>query len=326
MDAMHATDATQQFIEQMQAAIAIFDGEMRYRAVSRCHLSDLAWLFSTEALPPDKVIGRTFREVFPDMPARWGDAHERVLVGAELGQEEDFVPRLDGRAVWVRWSVKSWRDVHGRIAGASMVSEIVTQQVETRRALADSEARFRVTFKNAPVGIAHLSPDLRWLRVNDALCHIHGYPADELTTKSLRDVVPPDEFAEFAARAKQMRNGMIDRFQLDRRALQKDGTIIWVRVTAGCLRKSDGSIDYFVVVVENISARKRAEQELAESEARFRATFENAAVGISHVAPDGRFLRFNKSASRIFRLASRGAYHQVNLGDHSSGRSCARTR
>ena len=306
MDSMHATDATRQFIEQMPAtieqmpaAIAIFDGEMRYRAVSHRHLSDLEWLFSTEVLPPDKVIGRTFREVFPDMPARWGEAHERVLAGAELSQDEDFVPRPDGRAVWVRWSMKSWRDVQDRIAGALMVSEIVTQQVETRRALADSEERFRVTFKNAPVGIAHLSPDLRWLRVNDAFCHIHGYRADELTTKSLQDVVPLDDFAELAARAKQMRDGMTDRFQIDRRALQKDGTIIWVRVTIGCLRKSDGSIDYFVVVLEDISARRRTERELAESEARFRATFENAAVGISHVAPDGRFLRFNKALSRI---------------------------
>jgi hypothetical protein len=60
--------AAQQFIEQMPFAIAIFDGEMRYRAVSRRHLSDLAWLFSTEVSPPDKAIGRTFREVSPDMP------------------------------------------------------------------------------------------------------------------------------------------------------------------------------------------------------------------------------------------------------------------
>ena len=262
MDTMHVADATQQFIEQMSAGIAIFDGEMRYRAVSRRYLSDLAWLFSTEVLPSDKVIGRTFREVSPDMPTRWGDAHERVLAGAELGQEEDFVARPDGRAVWVRWSLKPWRDVHGRIAGALWVNEIITQQVETSRALADSEARFRVTFMNAPVGIAHLSPDLRWLRVNDAFCHIHGYRADELTTKSLRDVVPPDDFAKVAALADQVRNGMLDRFQIDRRALQKEGTIIWVRVTASCLRKSDGSIDYLVVVLEDISARKRAEEQV----------------------------------------------------------------
>src|SRR5262245_47945038 len=118
MDFLLATQAAQQFIEQMPFAIAIFDGEMRYRAVSRRHLSDLAWLFSTEVLPPDKVIGRTFREVSPKMPARWGDAHDRVLAGEELAMEEDFVPRQDGRVVWVRWVMRPWRDSHGRIGGA----------------------------------------------------------------------------------------------------------------------------------------------------------------------------------------------------------------
>src|SRR5215469_9579954 len=100
MESLLATHAPQPFIEQMPVAIAIFDGEMRYRAVSRRHLSDLAWLFSTESLPPDKVIGRTFREVSPNMPSRWGDAAARVLAGEELAQEEDFVPRQDGRPVW----------------------------------------------------------------------------------------------------------------------------------------------------------------------------------------------------------------------------------
>ena len=125
MDSLLATDAAQQLIEQMPAAVAIFDGEMRYRAVSRRHMRDLAWLFSTEVLPPDKVIGRSFREVSPDMPARWGDAHDRVLAGEELGREEDFVPRKDGRAVWVRWSMRPWRDMHGRIGGVLLISELV---------------------------------------------------------------------------------------------------------------------------------------------------------------------------------------------------------
>jgi PAS domain S-box-containing protein len=292
-------DTLQQFIEQMPVAVAIFDGEMRYRAASRRHLSDLAWLFSTDVLPPDKVIGRTFREISPDMPARWGDAHDRVLAGEELGREEDFVPRKDGRAVWVRWSMKPWRDVHGLIGGALLISELITEQVEIKHALYESEARFRVTFENAPVGIAHLSPDLRWLRVNEAFCRINGYPADELTTKSLRDIVPPDDFADLVVRGEQMRNGKIDRFQTDKRSLRKDDTIGWVRVTVGCQRKSNGSIDYFVVVIEDISARKRAEEELADSEARFRATFENIAVGITHIAPDGKFLRFNRAFSRL---------------------------
>lgn len=135
MDFLLATRATQQFIEQMPIAIAIFDGEMHYRAVSRRHLSDLAWLFSAEVLSPDKIIGRRFREVSPNMPPRWGDAHDRVLAGEELSHYEDFVLRQDSRPVWVRWITKPWRNVHGRVDGALLFSELVTEKVEIRHAL-----------------------------------------------------------------------------------------------------------------------------------------------------------------------------------------------
>jgi two-component system, NarL family, sensor histidine kinase UhpB len=70
--------------------------------------------------------------------------------------------------------MKPWRIAGGRIGGAMLFAEVITEQVEARRALAESEARFRATFENAAVGIAHASPDGRWLRVNEALCRIVG--------------------------------------------------------------------------------------------------------------------------------------------------------
>jgi PAS domain S-box-containing protein len=289
----------QQFIEQMPAAIAIFDRELRYLAVSHRHLSELAWLFSTEVLAPDKVMGRTFFEISPEAPARWGDVFARVLAGEDLAQEEDFVPRKDGRAVWLRWAVKPWRNAYGRIDGALLFGEVVTQQVEIRHALAESESRARATFENAAVGIAHISSDLRWLRANETLCRIVGWPIKELVTKSLQDIVHPDDLEAELGYVQQIRDGKIDKFEMEKRCLRKDDGFIWTLLALSCVRKSDRSIDYFVGVIQDISARKRAEKELADSEARFRATFDNVAVGITHVAPDGKFLRFNKALSRL---------------------------
>src|SRR5258706_2768627 len=177
------TNAAQPFIEQMPAAIAIFDGGMRYRAVSRRYLSDLAWLFSTELLPPDKVIGRTIYEVSPDAPPDWRDVHARVLAGEELGQEEDFVLRKDGRAAWVRWSMRPWRNVHGRIGGALLISEVITEQVGIRHALADSEAPFRATFEKSAVGVTQLAPVRTFLTVNQAPSPPLGWRRDEALHK-----------------------------------------------------------------------------------------------------------------------------------------------
>jgi PAS domain S-box-containing protein len=262
MDSLLATDVTQQSIEQMPVAIAIFDTEMRYRAVSRRHLADLAWLFSTEVLPPDKVIGRTFREVSPNMPARWGDAHDRVLAGEEQANFEDFVPRRDGRAVWVRWAMKPWRDGHDRIRGALLFSELVTDQVEIRHALHESESRARATFENAAVGISHVTPDGRLLRFNEALSRIIGWPADELIRKTVPEITHPEDLAAELAQLKQLEDGKVDSVTVEKRDLRKDGTIVWVRRTVSCVRRRDQSIDYFVSMVEDISARKCAEEQI----------------------------------------------------------------
>jgi PAS domain S-box-containing protein len=136
----------------------------------------------------------------------------------------------------------------------------------------DSEARFRATFDHAAVGIAHIAADGVWLRVNGTLCRILGYPADELLTKSLQDVTYPDDLAADLARVQLVREGKIDSYEIEKRLLRKDGVIIWSRKTFGCVRKDDGSIDYFISVIEDISARKQAEKELRESEERFRSS------------------------------------------------------
>src|SRR5215467_9938154 len=142
------------FIDQVPAHIVVFDLEMRYLAVSHRFLSDMAFLFSTEVYAPAEVIGRSHWEIFPNMPPRWREIHARVLAGEEIAQEEDFLPREDGRADWARWSMKPWRTADGRIGGALLFSEVITDQVAARRSLAESEARFRATFENAAVGIA----------------------------------------------------------------------------------------------------------------------------------------------------------------------------
>src|SRR5215470_13256748 len=145
----------------------------------------------------------------------------------------------------------------------------------------DSEARFRATFDHAAVGIAHIAPDGIWLRVNGTLCRILGYPADELLTKSFQDVTYPDDLAADLAQVELMRERKIDSYDAEQRYLRKDGAIIWGRKSVGCVRKGDGSIDYFVSVIEDISARKQAEKELLENEERFRSSLLNSPLPIS---------------------------------------------
>jgi PAS domain S-box-containing protein len=177
-------------------------------------------------------------------------------------------------------SVESFCRVVNSALAAANSARIQCNEAEARLAdrevqltlTRNSEARFRATFDHAAIGIAHMAPDGRWLRVNRVLCRILAYPADELLTMSLRDVTYPDDLAPDLARLQLVREGKIDSYDIEKRFLRKDGTIIWARKTAGCVRKDDESIDYFVSVIEDISARKQAEEELRENEERFRSS------------------------------------------------------
>jgi PAS domain S-box-containing protein len=248
------------FIKHAPVGIAMFDDKMRYMAVSDRFLSNYKLPGAAE------IIGRSHYDIIPDIPQRWRELHARVLAGEELGHEEDPFPRRDGRVERVEWSMKPWRTADGRVGGALLFSQFLTG------ISAEREARFQATFENAAVGIAHVASDGRWLRVNKALCRILGYPVDELITKSFQDVTYPDDLAADLAKLDLMRKGKVGAYDIEKRYLRKDGTVIWAKLTVGCVRKSDGSIDYFVSVIEDISARKQVEEELTKSEERFRSS------------------------------------------------------
>lgn len=241
------------------------------------------------------------------MPPRWREVHVGVLAGEELASEEDFFPRQDGRIQWVRWSMKPWRTADGRIIGVLLFAEVITDQVTARRALTDSE-QFRVTFENASIGIAHIASDGRLLRINGVACRMVGYSADELKTKSFLDATHLDDLAVSVAPFELMLDGKIDRYDAEKRYLRKDGSTVWAKVNVSCVRKSDRSIDYIIAEIEDISARKRAEEELRKSEEQFRSL-------ILHYAPSGLIWQLTCPAANALEPweTSQGGQKKIDL-------------
>ena len=135
------------FVEHAPVAIAMFDRDMRYLAVSRRFLRNYRLPLGAQ------LLGRSHYEIFPTIPQRWRDVHARVLAGEELSQEKDRFTHQDGRTDWVRWCMAPWNDAKGNVAGALLFAEITTEQVEARRALAESEAQ--LAERNAQLDLAH---------------------------------------------------------------------------------------------------------------------------------------------------------------------------
>jgi PAS domain S-box-containing protein len=260
------------FVEHAPVGIAMFDREMRYLAVSRRFVVDYR-------LPQGaQLIGRSHYEVFPDIPQRWRDIHARVLTGEELSQEEDQFTH-QGRTDWVRWSMVPWRRADGNIGGALLFSELRTEQVEARRALSDSEARFRATFENAAVGVALVGTDGSILRANCSFARMLGYSVEELQTRTFQDLTHPDDLAPNLSVLNKTLVGEAESYRMEKRYVRKDGGVVWASLTVGCVRKTDGGVDYFVSVVQDITDRKCAEARLAERNAQLDLAGKIARIG-----------------------------------------------
>src|SRR5499426_833309 len=128
------------------------------------------------------------------------------------------------------------------------------------QALLDSEAGCRAIFENAAIGIARFARDGSWLEVNQRLCDIVGYSREELMTKTFGDITHPDDLESDWNQARRLLAGEIENYSMEKRYYRKDGSIVWANLTVSLARKANGSPDYFVAVIEDISARKRLEE------------------------------------------------------------------
>jgi PAS domain S-box-containing protein len=154
------------------------------------------------------------------------------------------------------------------VAAALGAALAILLGVLLRRLLWDlraSESRFRATFEQAAVGIAHVSPDGRWLRLNGRYRRLLGRTEEELAGLTVAEVTHPDDRAADAARTERLLAGDIPGFSLEERVLLRDGRTRWVHVTCAAVRSERDRTLYLVRAAEDIAARKRVERELREA-------------------------------------------------------------
>jgi diguanylate cyclase (GGDEF)-like protein/PAS domain S-box-containing protein len=171
----------------------------------------------------------------------------------------------------------------------------LSRQKRDSQALAASEAQLRATFDQTAVGIVHVGQDGQFLRVNGQACEILGYAEPELLVRSMLDVAHRDDRRAVLAFRRLLAGKGRQGASLwkEARGVRKDGLVIWLSTAATLVLDPDGKPDYFVGMVRDVSANKAVE-------ARYRATFNQAAMGVSHCALDGRFIGANAALAQIF--------------------------
>lgn len=174
--------------------------------------------------------------------------------------------------------------------------------LSTQSRLQQSETRFQATFEQAAVGIALVSPDGKWLRVNQRLCDMVGYQADELMNMTFQQVTHPDDLFIDQSYVAQMLAGKRPHYTLEKRYLRKGGEVLWVTLTVALVRDLNGEPDYFISIIEDNQQRKETEEALRRNEVILRESQHLAKIGNWrwHIADDTHFW-----SQEIYRIYGR---------------------
>ena len=174
------------------------------------------------------------------------------------------------------------------------------ERTQAKKATLQAQEKYRSIFENSVSGIFQTSPEGRYLNVNPSLARIYGYGSTEELMSRISDIarllyVDPNRRAEFVRLMQEQ--GVVRDFESQ--IYRKDGTVIWISESARAVRSRDGKTEYYEGMVEDITARKEAEEKLRFSETRFRSVWQNSNDGMRLTDEEGLVLAVNRSFCNI---------------------------
>jgi PAS domain S-box-containing protein len=129
-----------------------------------------------------------------------------------------------------------------------------------------SELRFAVAFDNAPIGVALVAPDGRWLHANQALLNIIGYTREELLETDFQSITHPDDLANDLETLRRVQRGEIDSYELEKRYIHITGRVIWIQLAVAAVRDGTGAPAYFIGQIQDITNRRQLEEQFRQSQ------------------------------------------------------------
>ncbi len=176
----------------------------------------------------------------------------------------------------------------------------VTEQKQVEEALKLSEERWKTTVGHAPVGIATVNPERRFITANETFCRILGYTEKELQQLTFKDITHPEDIDESVTMMQALDSGKVPLFQLEKRYLKKNGSVINGKVVVNGLRDDAGQVRLYIAELEDITERKQMEEALKLSEQNFRNSIDSSPMGIYITSPAWQTLYANQAFLDIF--------------------------
>lgn len=156
----------------------------------------------------------------------------------------------------------------------------VSERVRNEEARRQSEKRFRNALEHAPIGMAIVSLEGRWIEVNNAACEMLGYSREELTSLTFQEITYPEDLEADLEQAGRLLRGEIRSYQMEKRYVRKDGSIIPALLTGTVVRDDAGNPEQFIAQIIDISERKRAEEEMKKLTKRLALATRAGGIGV----------------------------------------------
>jgi PAS domain S-box-containing protein len=215
----------------------------------------------------DELVGQSFSSLYSNV--RCSGLFDQLAAVVDTGEplvldgyRYDDVDEA-GQPVGAVYDVRAARLGDGCIVLWRDVSESWAAQ----EALRESEARFRLAAERAPIGMALVGIDGRFLLVNPAICELLGRSAAEMTQTTFRELTPPDDVEEDRRLVERTLAGEIDGYERDKRYVHRDGHVVWTHVVVALVRDHAGRPRHFYVQIVDVGERRRAERQLADAHA-----------------------------------------------------------
>jgi len=251
----------------------------------------------------EELLGR---DVTLLMPERYRAAHragvERLAAGGAprvIGHVVELHGvRADGSEFPLELSLSRMANASGALVTA--VVRDVTERSLTTQALRAAEEELRLTVEHAPIGIALVAPNGRWLRVNDALAAIVGYSREELLTIDFQKITHPEDLKADLTLVQQLLDGSIGSYELEKRYVHRDGRSVSALLSVSLVRSSEGQPRFFIAQIQDISARREAERVADQKDAIVRAVIESMGDVVMVADESGEIILLNEAAKRLF--------------------------
>jgi len=260
------------FVETANEGIWAMDADHRTTFVNRRMAEMLGYT-------KEEMLGRTvesfmFDEDMSDHQAKMGKRRQ--------GQGSDYERRFrckDGQEVWTRVSAAAILDTTGQFAGSHALLTDITERKRMIDELRENEARFRGYFDLGLIGMAITSPKKGWVECNDCLCNMLGFSQEELLQKTWQELTHPEDVEADTDQFNLVIRGEIDAYRMPKRFVRKNGDVIFTELSVRAVRRSNGQVEHFVAMIQDITERKEAEAAKAHLEAQLQHAQKMEAIG-----------------------------------------------